>query len=115
MRRVFCVLTIVLVVSSQAFAWSAAGHKIVASIAFARLTPEQQGKVVALLREHPRFKVDFEDKHSRDATDDNSRNESYFQEASIWPDVARGFRGEDAKYHHGTWHYINLPHFFNDA
>src|SRR4029450_371927 len=28
-------------------------------------------------------------------------------------DIARGFRGEDAKFNHGTWHYINVPHFLS--
>ena len=38
LRRILAAWTIVLV-SSQALAWSDAGHKIIASIAFARLTP----------------------------------------------------------------------------
>jgi hypothetical protein len=114
MRCLFAAATIVIVISSQALAWSAAGHKFVASIAFSRLTPAEREKVIQILREHPRFQQDFLDKLPADA-DESDKNEWHFQEASIWPDLARGFRGDDAKYNHGTWHYINLPTFLDDT
>jgi len=113
MRHLFCLITVVLLTCSQAVAWSDAGHKFVASIAFARLTDAERDKVVAILRAHPRFKDDFEDKAPGEAEGDS--REWMFQQASVWPDHVRGFRGEDAKFNHGTWHYINLPHFLNEA
>jgi S1/P1 Nuclease len=116
MRRIFCVLTIVLVASSQAFAWSDAGHKIIASIAFSRLTEDERTTVVGMLTDHPRFSEDFYRKLTTDIAErPDGGQEWIFQQASVWPDIARGFRGDDAKYHHLTWHYINLPHFLNDA
>ena len=33
-----------------AHAWSEAGHKIIASIAFRQLTPDEQAKIVAILK-----------------------------------------------------------------
>src|SRR5262245_2813910 len=114
MRRALLAATIVLVTSTEILAWSDAGHKIIASIAFRRLTAEEREKAVAILREHPRFKADFLDKLPSDLVDDD-RNEWIFQQAAVWPDIARGFRGEDAKFHHSTWHYINLPSYLNDS
>src|SRR5262245_58446176 len=108
MHRALFAVTVLTLFSPQAMAWSDAGHKIIASIAFNRLTPEEREKVVAILREHPRFKADFTDKMPADLADDD-KNEWIFQQAAVWPDIARGFRGEDARFHHSTWHYINLP------
>jgi hypothetical protein len=115
MRRFLLAVAVIFSLTCPAFAWSAAGHKYVASIAFARLTPAEQEKVIAILREHPRFQKDFLEKLPDDAADDASKNEFYFQELSVWPDVVRGYRGDDAKYNHGTWHYINVPSYLNDS
>src|SRR5262245_16910186 len=111
MRRLLAAVTILLVVSSQALAWSDAGHKIVASIAYSRLTPAERENVVTILSNHPRFQVDFVEARPENA----DPAEWCFQQASVWPDIARGFKGEDAKFNHGTWHYINVPHFLSPA
>lgn len=115
MRRFLLCITIVFAIGSPVWAWSAAGHKYVASIAFARLTPAERAKVVAILQEHPRYKLDFVDKIPTEAIGDTDRMEFFFQEMSIWPDVVRGYRGDDAKYNHGTWHYINVPTWLNES
>jgi hypothetical protein len=47
--------------------------------------------------------------------EDSDKSEWQFQQSAIWADLARGFRGDNAKYNHGTWHYINVPHFLHDA
>ena len=47
------VLAMIVVQATSTLAWGPAGHKIIASIAFRRLSPEQQAKVVALLKKHP--------------------------------------------------------------
>jgi len=108
MRRPFLAATILFLLTSQALAWSDAGHKIVASIAFARLTPKEREKVVESLREHPRVKQDFLDVMPADVPDEG-KNEWLFQQAAVWPDIARSFN-EDAlkEYNHGTWHYKKL-------
>jgi hypothetical protein len=79
------------------------------------LAAAEREKVIEILREHPRFKQDFLDKLPSEAADDSAKNEWHFQEAAVWPDVARGFRGEDAKFNHGTWHYINVPSYLNES
>jgi S1/P1 Nuclease len=95
----------------QARAWSEAGHKIIASIAFRQLTPDEQAKIVAILKNHPRYTDDFKSKMPSELTTVAEQNEWLFQQAAIWPDVARSFQGEDRKYHHPTWHYLDLPSF----
>ena len=67
------------------------------------------------MREHPRFQVDFLDRLPTDAVNDADRHEFFFQQASIWPDVARGFVDDQAKFHHPTWHYINIPHYLSEV
>ena len=99
----------VLALCGSAYAWSEAGHKVTGSIAFRQLSPDQQAKIVAILKNHPRWKEDFESKMPAELTTDDEKNEWLFQQMAVWPDMARGFQGEDRKYNHPTWHYIDLP------
>jgi len=106
-----------LATASEARAWSEAGHKIIASIAFRQLTPAAQAKIAAVLRSHPRFAEDFARHMPTDiAADETAQNEWLFQQAAIWPDMARGLP-EDLKriYNHPTWHYIDIPSYLTDA
>jgi hypothetical protein len=115
MRRTFIAVSIVLVLAQQALAWSDAGHKIIASIAFSRLTAGEREAIVTILREHPRFKSDFIDEIPASVSD-TEKNEWFFQQVAVWPDMARGFKGSDReKFHHSTWHYINVPSYLNDG
>ncbi|HEV3304449.1 MAG TPA: S1/P1 nuclease [Planctomycetaceae bacterium] len=110
-----CTLLCCLVITAKTQAWGPAGHKIVASIAFRRLSPDQQKKILSLLKKHPRFEDDFAPK--MEDVDDRFANEWIVEQAAIWPDLARGLSGPGMrqKYHHGTWHFINLPHYLTDA
>lgn len=93
-------------------AWNAAGHRIIAAVAYDRLTPETRARVDALLKQHP----DFSNLPSREA----------FLTASTWPDAIRNdprFYDDTAKEpkptpllpgfpgmaRHTNWHYIDLP------
>ncbi len=112
------VAVLILGTSAPVFAWGPAGHKIVASIAFLQLTPAEQKKVADLLASHPRFDEDFTDKMPDDVStgDDATKREWLFQQAAIWPDLARGFQAADkAEYHRPSWHYINKPLFLTPA
>jgi S1/P1 Nuclease len=110
-----CTLLCCLVITAETQAWGPAGHKIVASIAFRRLSPDQQKKIVALLKKHPRFEDDFAPK--MEVVDRRFADEWIVEQAAIWPDLARGISdpGKRQKYHRGTWHFINLPHYLTDA
>ena len=109
---------VTLLIASPALGWWDGGHQITASIAFRRLRPEQRSRVVALLKAHPRWSVDFEQQMPEQVrtADAETQAEWTFQQAAIWPDLARKFEGADReRFHHSTWHYVNLPHFLTDA
>jgi hypothetical protein len=44
-------------------------------------------------------------------TTNDEKNKWVFQQAATWPDMARSFQGDAKKFHHPTWHYIDLPTF----
>jgi hypothetical protein len=99
---------LVLPAVSPVHAWNALGHRVVADIAWAQLTPERRKEIVDVLRRHPRFDEDF----AKEMPSDVDEDRWIFQQAAVWPDIARGFKGEDLKtYNHPTWHYVNLPVF----
>jgi S1/P1 Nuclease len=102
---------------SPALAWNATGHKIIASIAFRRLSRNEQVKVVAILKRHPRFTEDFAEQMPEEVRNGNEamQNEWLFQQAAVWPDLVRGGPPERRAFNRGEWHYVNLPHFLTDA
>src|SRR5471030_2863363 len=91
--------------ASLTYGWGPAGHKIVASIAFRRLTVEEQQIIVDLLRQHPRFSEDFQDRMPSGVDE----NEWIFQQAAIWPDLAKGLpAGPKQQFSRPAWHFIDL-------
>jgi hypothetical protein len=101
-------ILLALMFTAQAVAWGPAGHKIVAAIAFRQLTPAQQQRIVAVLKQHPRFQEDFADKMPEEVEE----NEWIFQQAAVWPDLARGLPTEaKEEYSRPNWHFIDLPYF----
>ena len=47
--------TATLYVASPALAWNATGHRIIAAIAYERLTPRTRARVDELIRQHPDY------------------------------------------------------------
>jgi hypothetical protein len=118
MRKLISAVLLVLIANSQVFGWNDLGHKIIASIAFRQLTRPERDKVVAILAKHPRYDADFKERMPADIATGTigRRNEWLFQRAAVWPDIARRFEGDlKDQFHRPTWHYINRPHFLNDA
>jgi len=108
------VVVIAVLASSFTHAWWDCGHKIIASIAYRRLTPAQQQTLVTILRQHPRFEQDFQSKMK--SVPPELEGEWIVQQCSVWPDLARDFKGADReKYHHGPWHYQDFPLFLTEA
>ena len=111
MRLVLIASLLVGLLAGRAEAWSEAGHRIIASIAFRQLTAPQQSRLVRLLEQHPRFQEDFQ-KHIPADLSPEDRPEWIFQQAALWPDLARGIPEEvRSAFHHPTWHYINRPFY----
>jgi hypothetical protein len=111
--RLFAILALLLP-SAVGQAWWDCGHKITASIAYRRLSPKQRQTLVNILKQHPRFEEDFRSKMPADLKPE-LEGEWIVQQCSIWPDLARDFRGADRdRYHHGPWHYLDIPLFLTD-
>lgn len=118
MSRRWIVLFLILLIATPAFAWGPAGHKIIASIAFRQLSKGEQGRIVELLKDHPRYVEDFAEKMPADVKsgDDAARREWIFQQAAVWPDIAKSFKdAEREKYNYESWHYINNPIFLDET
>lgn len=107
-RLIACVL--LFIQPAATFGWGPAGHRIVASIAFGQLTPAEQGKIVAILNSHPRFKEDFKAKMPPGVEE----KEWLFQQAAIWPDLQKALKlapKQKAKFNCPLWHYIGIPYY----
>jgi hypothetical protein len=108
------VLLGVLLTASRAAAWDAHGHKTIASVAYRQLTSDEQNKVIDILSRHPRYRPDFKDAMD-EGLRDSDEAEWIFQQAAVWPDLARGLPDRPRKmYHRPMWHFINMPVFLTD-
>src|SRR5262245_4093128 len=110
MRRSSTLTSFVLVsfLTSQLCAWHDGGHQIVASIAFKRLTTQEQTKIANLLKNHPRFDDDFKPQmpSAIAAANKATQNEWIFMRAAIWPDVARKLPDPiKDDFHRPEWHF----------
>jgi hypothetical protein len=113
-RRFIAVFLVAISSVSTAWAWNPTGHMAIASVAYDELAPARRAELVALLKEHPRFQVDFTDVMPADLSADQ-HDRWIFMRAAVWPDVARGFTGADlAAYHRPIWHYLDLPVFLDE-
>lgn len=117
MRRLAWLAMALVLAPSQAPAWSDAGHKIVASIAFARLSSNERAKIVASLKSHPRFLTDFTERMPSEIASggEEAKNEWVFQQAAVWPDLVRPPGPPDRTvFHRPQWHFVNIPVFLDD-
>jgi hypothetical protein len=113
----------------SAFGWNATGHRIIAAIAYDRLTPKARARVDELLQKHP----DYETILLKNApVDPAGRARAAFIAAAVWPDTIKG----DARFwddtradahptellagfpdmkRHTNWHYYDTPYTPDDA
>lgn len=96
-------------VEPRCYGWSAGGHRIVANLAFDDLKPAVRNKVVAILKNHPRFTEEFKNQMPDDLAEVD-KDRWIFLQASIWPDLIRGI----SEHNRSTWHYINEPFFLTN-
>ena len=116
--------------STSAYAWNATGHRLIASLAWTKLSPQARLLSTKWLREHPDY-THWRERSAlknelEQATDfaGSAKNRAIFIEASTWPDEIRhdkrfytpgleaqtpllpGFPNMEK---HRDWHYQNLP------
>ncbi len=111
-----CLVWQVLCASSIGWAWSDAGHKVVASVAFRKMTPTQRAAVIVILEQHPRFQEDFLDPMPDPIRNGEveARQEWLFHQASVWPDLIKSGPPEKQAYKRNLWHFINKPLFLTE-
>jgi hypothetical protein len=90
-------------------AWNKAGHMVSGAIAYADLqhaSPQTLARVLTLLKAHPHFETTWAPRLAQGPLSPEEQALSLFMLAARWPDDIR----KDATFHHGAWHYINLPY-----
>ena len=120
--RLLRFVTATLALTFPAMAWNYSGHRIVAEIAYERLTPQARLRVDEMMRRHPDFEMITHDA----PTDPGARAHYAFVWAASWPDQilsdsrfydpARAdsqptplLPGFPDMQRHGTWHYHDIP------
>lgn len=111
-----CLTLVFLLMPCLAHAWNAAGHRLVAGIAWQQLSPAVRVLIADTLGRHP-------DHHRWQARAKSDHPAGIFVEASIWPDDIRNdprFHDEDREAptppvpglpdnaRHRNWHYIDV-------
>lgn len=102
--------TAMLLLPFSATAWDAVGHRLSADVAWSLMSADTREQVMSILRAHPRFEQDFVDAMPDDikATDRDTQSQWQLGQAAIWPDIARGFEGDDgARFDHPNWHWVD--------
>ena len=115
--KLFVIFGLCLLLPAQSlFAWNGHGHRVIASIAFLKLSPKSRLQIAARIKNHPRWESDFASRMPEvvKASDDQVQAEWVFQQAACWTDTTRALKGDDYKrFNHSTWHYINLIDYLN--
>jgi hypothetical protein len=122
--RLLAAWTVLLCCASRGVAWNATGHRIIAAIAYQRLSPGTRMRVDEMIRRHPDYAVLF----TRDApADTEGRARAAFIAAAVWPDAIKGdprfwddtrldarptplLSGFRDMARHTNWHYIDIPY-----
>ncbi len=118
-------LSILFSLARPAVAWNATGHRLIAAIAYDRLTPKARARVDALIRLHPDYEKLF--LHDVASTDPAVRARAAFIAAAVWPDQIKGdprfydetrpnasptqlLPGFPDMARHTIWHYYDTPY-----
>jgi len=123
--RLFAACATIGCLVAPAAAWNGTGHRIVAAIAYEKLTPKVRTRVDDLMRKHPDYAAIF----TKDApADPAARARAAFLMAANWPDMIRAgdprFYDETRKdaapapllpgfpdmARHAGWHFIDVPY-----
>jgi len=106
--KILLSLGIIAVFVSSVLAWDDTGHKLTTYIAWEQMLPQTREKAIKILLSAP------EDSHLnvfylQDSRSVAVKQRELFMIASTWADIVRNkdFKNRYAKYHHGTWHYLD--------
>ncbi len=112
--KIFFLFSIIVVSVSRALAWDDTGHKLTAYIAWEQMTPQARDAVIKVLLNAPEDS-DLSVFYLQDSRSAAAKQRELFMIASTWADIVRDkkFKDRNAKYHHGTWHYLDT--FFRNT
>jgi hypothetical protein len=113
-----------LLIPTPISAWNATGHRLIAAIAYDRLTPKARARVDELIKQHPDYEKLFLQNAPADPT---ARARAAFITAAVWPDQIKGdprfydetranatptplLPGFPDMARHTTWHYYDTPY-----
>jgi hypothetical protein len=116
--------TAVLYLAVPAAAWNATGHRVIAAIAYERLTPSARARVDELLKSHPDYGAILT---AGAPSDSQARARAVFLAAAVWPDTIKGdprfyddlqkdaqptplIPGFPDMARHTNWHYYDVPY-----
>jgi hypothetical protein len=94
--------------SRPAYAWDELGHRVVARIAWDRMTPQARAAAVRLLMSAPAGAGLRELMPA--AGSDDERGRELFVMAAVWPDLIRSRTHPGNRFAHSDWHYVD--HFW---
>jgi hypothetical protein len=114
-RRILIGLFILILLPARpAGAWIDTGHRVIALIAWADLTPSAKARLTEILKAHPRYKEDLLadlDADLPNSTPGEDQDRFAFGIAATWPDLVRSFSNPmHATFNHPAWHYIDIPY-----
>ena len=102
-KTVACATIGLVFLQINAFAWSVAGHYVIAAEAFRQLPPELKAQAVEVLKAHP----DYAKWAKAYRPNSNFDLATYvFMRSSSWPDE---IRRSGSPYDHPNWHFIDYP------
>lgn len=107
--RSLTALVLLCLFAMPAFGWNDSGHKLVAYIAWQKMTPKAREKVNTLFQAAPEDSS-IAGYFAFDSRSVAVRQLEQFIIVSTWADIIRDRKApvRQAKYHHGTWHYSDI-------
>lgn len=118
MKKIFVKVLLLLLVTAtftlSGFGWDDTGHKIAAYIAWQQMTTQARERAAKILLSAPEDS-DLSVFYSSDSRSAAAKQRELFMIAATWADIVRDkkFAIRNAKYHHGTWHYLDT--FWRDV
>ncbi len=112
--KILFLFAIIVVSVSRASAWDDTGHKLTTYIAWEQMTPQARDTAIKVLLSAPEDS-DLSVFYLQDSRSAAAKQRELFMIASTWADIVRDrkFKERNAKYHHGTWHYLDT--FFRNT
>jgi hypothetical protein len=107
--RVAIILSLLVLSALPSLAWDETGHKLVAYIAWQRMTPDVREKVVKILLSAPEDAQLSTFYMLYGPRTVEARRREFFMFAATWSDVIKdkAFETRYGKYNHSDWHYYD--------